>query len=175
MIQATNPDKRCDNEMLDDAGTLDDAVRGFLAEDEESRRAYLKESWLAAAIAQLRRARQRAGLTQQELADRLGTRQPAIARLERGEDTTLGRLWDYLYACGEVPAEIETVWVAELIRFVEADPSAERTVSAVRTRQTNQHGDDRLAGAVGGRSASGTANGQPIRHRSLRPARTHDV
>ena len=38
---------------------------------------------LAAAIVE---AREKAGLTQAQLADRIGTKQPAIARLEAGDD-----------------------------------------------------------------------------------------
>ena len=174
--QMNDPEKRevePDEELLDDAGTLDDAVRGFLAEDEESCRAYLKESWLAAVMAELRRARQRAGLTQADLAERMGTKQPSIARLERAEDTTLGRLWDYLYACGEAPTEIETVPVAGHAGFVEACPSDERTASAVRTWLAEQNGDARVAGT--GWTDSSCANAQPVRDGASRSTRANDV
>jgi ribosome-binding protein aMBF1 (putative translation factor) len=43
----------------------------------------------AALLAELRRQR---GLSQQQLAEMIGTRQPAIARMEGGENITLARL-----------------------------------------------------------------------------------
>src|SRR5947209_8476664 len=49
----------------------------------------------------VREARKRAGLTQAELAARVGTTQSAIARLERGRTTpTLERISDLVRACG---------------------------------------------------------------------------
>jgi len=55
-------------------------VEAHLLQDPETRRAY-EELELAYQIARLRISR---GLTQQELADRVGTKQPSIARLESG-------------------------------------------------------------------------------------------
>jgi transcriptional regulator with XRE-family HTH domain len=49
----------------------------------------------------IREARRRAGLTQVELAERVGTTQSAIARLERGIGSpTLERIGELLSACG---------------------------------------------------------------------------
>ena len=55
-------------------------VEAHLLQDPETRRAY-EELELAYQIARLRISR---GLTQQELADMVGTKQPSIARLENG-------------------------------------------------------------------------------------------
>ena len=55
-------------------------VEAHLLQDPETRRAY-EELELAYQISRLRIRR---GLTQQELADRVGTQQPSIARLESG-------------------------------------------------------------------------------------------
>src|SRR5688572_18024481 len=56
----------------------------------------------------LAEARQRAGLSQRELAARAGTSQPAIARLERGDaDPRLGTLERVVAAAGfEIRAEL---------------------------------------------------------------------
>lgn len=49
----------------------------------------------------IREARRRAGLTQVELAERVGTTQSAIARVERGQGRpTLERISELLAACG---------------------------------------------------------------------------
>lgn len=49
----------------------------------------------------VRRARRNAGLSQTDLADRIGLRQATISRLERAEDETkLGTLLDALTALG---------------------------------------------------------------------------
>jgi DNA-binding XRE family transcriptional regulator len=93
--------------------------------------AYLREDWMSGVIALLRAARREAGLTQGEIAERLGTTQSAVARLERGDDVKLSRVWDYLWACGKTPLTVETVAAARLRRYVAKQPSAPRTASAV--------------------------------------------
>jgi transcriptional regulator with XRE-family HTH domain len=115
-----------------DAGTLEDSAREWVEESEESARDYLRESWLAATMAMLSRARWASKLTQVEVAARLGTTQSAIARLERADDTTFGRFWEFLYACGVVPLELETVPFDDLREYVRQQPGADRTVEPVK-------------------------------------------
>ena len=55
-----------------------------LLKDKEVAREYNKLSPRYAIISQLIAARQKSGLTQKELANRMGTKQSAIARLEAG-------------------------------------------------------------------------------------------
>lgn len=57
--------------------------------------------WIVRGNHLVKECRRRAGLTQVELAERVGTTQPAIARLERGNGhPTLQRLSDIAAACG---------------------------------------------------------------------------
>ena len=48
----------------------------------------------------IREIRKRAGLTQTELAERIGTTQSAVARIERHGSPTLARLSEIAEACG---------------------------------------------------------------------------
>ena len=71
----------------------------------------------------VKECRKRAGLTQAQLAERMGTTQSAIARLERGVgEPTLKRLSDVATACG---LDLQ-------VRLVDAD---DHDLSLVRTRQ----------------------------------------
>lgn len=87
-----------------------DSIRRRLHRRPEAIAAYLRAGWLAEAAAALREARRAAGLTQQEVAERLGTTQSAIARMENDFEGryTLRRYIDYLLACGRVPLDIAT-------------------------------------------------------------------
>jgi transcriptional regulator with XRE-family HTH domain len=96
-------------------------------------------------MAVLRDARRSAGLTQQALAERLGTQQPSVSRLENDEDTTLGRFVDYLMACGRMPFEVETTSVEGLRQYVRANLKAPRTVEAVRRWQAANDGANSLS------------------------------
>lgn len=82
------------------------AYRGFrdrFLADPENRRLYEEESTKLDLWLQLVEARQAAGLTQQELAKRLGVSQAQVARIEkRGYDAyTLNTLRRYVQALGE--------------------------------------------------------------------------
>lgn len=105
-----------------DLGTIDQLVSEAMS-DEESSREVLRERWIASTISKLRSLRRSLKLTQQEIADRLGTKQSAIARLEAEDDISLGRLWDYLFACGKSPVEIEYVSYELLREFVAQKPN----------------------------------------------------
>ena len=89
-----------------------DIAAGKIGEDEAERNAYFTDPANAAAISEqfacmelvkaLYKARHEAGLTQKELADRLGTNQSYIAALERGrKNITFSMLARYAAACGK--------------------------------------------------------------------------
>lgn len=98
-------------------------ARRYLS-DSSTRSEYLRQAWLARAIAGLRDARLNAGLTQSEVASRLGTTQSAIARLERDDSgsISLHRFIDYALACGTVPFDLVLVQAAELASYAVTQP-----------------------------------------------------
>lgn len=81
-------------------------VREQLAQDTEFRDEYERLKERQQFRRSMIRARLDAGLTQQELADRIGTRQSAISRLESGSATPsfdmIGRLADALNVSFEI-------------------------------------------------------------------------
>ncbi len=116
-----------------DTGTIDDLVRDLLLESDETAIMYLRESWIASAFALLRDTRRAADLSQQQVADRLGMKQSAIARLEGAEDTKLSTVWKYLTACGQGVADLEAVPLERLRTFALTDSGAPRTAQVVDT------------------------------------------
>ena len=100
-----------DDEDLQIAGTTSDYLIQQLT-DEEGRkdfaREYLKSAFLSSAVNTLCSMRQHAGLTQSQVAERLNTKQSAIARLEGDFDggISLRRYVDFALACGMVPHNI---------------------------------------------------------------------
>jgi len=112
------------------SGTLEDLIEDAL-QTEEGSRDHLRARWIEDTIATLRSVRRSVCLTQAELARKMETHQSSIARLEGEDDITLGKVWDYLYACGEAPAKIEHVSFAVMREFVRLQPEALETIGAV--------------------------------------------
>lgn len=109
-------------------GSMSDLIRETMEESEDSARVFLRQSWISAANAALRDARYRAGLTQEEVAQRLETTQSAIARLERDFEgrTTLHRFIDYVLACGAMPLSVAVEPFSAVRSYVIANPEADR-------------------------------------------------
>ncbi len=94
------------------AQIAEDIKAGRISDDEAERDAYFNDPANAeevaatfarmAAVEALYKARHEAGLTQRELAERLGTNQTYIAALERGrKNITFRTLSRYAAACGK--------------------------------------------------------------------------
>ena len=66
--------------------TLDSVIAENIAKDEEFYQAYQRETLINLISKMLVELRERAHLTQKELAEKAGTTQPVIARLESGTD-----------------------------------------------------------------------------------------
>jgi len=116
-------------------GTIADLASEYASRHDTSVE-YLKARWITQAIAMLRNYRIDAGMSQKDIAEALDTKQPAIARLERGEDITLGRIWDYLFACGKAPLQLQVVDFDHLRDFVVHYPDRPATLSSVLVHAT---------------------------------------
>jgi transcriptional regulator with XRE-family HTH domain len=113
--------------------TLDDLVREDLTESPEASRAYLRQSWLSSTVTALWQMRRSAGLTQAELAERMGTSQAAIARWERDDNgsMSLRRYIDYALACEMLPMDVEFRPYGDVRAFSIENPDAQRTAAAL--------------------------------------------
>ncbi len=146
-------------------GTIADLASEYASRPDTSAE-YLKARWIAQTIAMLRNYRIHAGLSQKDIAEALDTKQPAIARLERGEDITLGRIWGYLSALGKAPLQLHAVDFDHLRNFVVQFPDRPTTLSSVlvhatisRTlRDNNQASPDQPVGFVSGVGSNALAS-----------------
>lgn len=111
--------------------TIDDMLHDLVNTDDESARVYLLESFLDSVVDTLSTARKRAGLTQQDLAERLTTRQSVVSRSERDVSGSMSvrRFAEWSLACGFVPAPIS------LVPFTTA---REQALSQLRPRQRDR-------------------------------------
>src|SRR5258707_80988 len=85
-----------------------DRVRELLTSDVQGAGTeYFVEGFLTSAMLALARTRREANLTQEDVAKRLGTKQPAIARWEADLDggITLENYARFVAACGVVPLD----------------------------------------------------------------------
>lgn len=103
------------------SGQIDDLVASLL-DDRDTAREYLRSTFLADTMAELRRLRIGRGITQAELGELLGAHQSAIARMERRDDISLSKLWDYLYALGMTPFAMEWGSFEKVVECVRLDP-----------------------------------------------------
>jgi len=95
---------------------------------EEFTREYLKAKFLSSAVRALYNARRKAGLTQAQVAERLNTKQAAIARLEADTEgsMSLRRYVDFALACGMDPLDIILEPVESIRDYVIHNPQAPR-------------------------------------------------
>lgn len=120
--------------------TASDRVRLMLS-DEADARAYLATSFLSGAILALHDARVAAGLTQEDVARTMDTKQPSIARLENdlSGGVSLRRYVDYAIAVGALPFDIVLGQLEQLRQFAIEHPGREITQVAVRDWESKRH------------------------------------
>jgi transcriptional regulator with XRE-family HTH domain len=119
-------------------GTMADSLVQKLSDEEsgqEFAREYLKADFLAAAVDALFYARRQAGLTQAQVAERLHTKQAAIARLEADTEgsMSLRRYVEFALACGMIPLEMVFAPVDAVRNYVMENPEAPWTQEAYNT------------------------------------------
>ncbi|SRR6266487_543163 len=103
------------------AGKLRDPING-----DAYFRGYLRAGFLESAVNTLYQVRRQAGLTQAQVAEKLNTKQAAIARLE--DDTegamSLRRYVDFVIACGWIPYDIALVPIEAVRGYFLENPQA---------------------------------------------------
>lgn len=120
------------NDDIQLEGTTDDYLIQKLTDEEhgqEFTEAYLKAQFLSSAANTLFTMRRQAGLTQAQVAERLHTKQSAIARLEADFDgsMSLRRYVEFALACGVIPHDLTFAPVETARAFVIAQPEASFT------------------------------------------------
>ena len=140
-------------------GTVDDAIRNLLENDDEAAREYLKESFLTRAMLALFNARRDAGLTQAQVAERLGTKQSSIARLERdlSGSVTLRRFVEVALACGMMPFDVALAPVEDIRRAAIERPDEPRLEPPHDVRidaNVEIHDNEAVGDATGGQQAT---------------------
>lgn len=125
----------------DDELSYEDPERTVLEECEEGAREYLLRGWFYDAMEAVRNARLINGLTQAEVADKMGTTQSAVARLENAHlgNFSLDRFLRYAWECGVAPLDLEFVPAQRLRQYALHDPSAPRTAQAFRWQPISSH------------------------------------
>lgn len=121
---------------------IDELIEETVAGDSQAEREYLRSKWIGEIILQLVVQRDQAGLTQQQLGERLGFAQSAIAHLERGSDLELSVVFDHLFASGVVPTGQIPVRSLESASEELAAPSIRRQVNPGHPSPATDHQQD---------------------------------
>lgn len=131
------------DEDIQIVGTTADLIIEMMADEkegEEFSRGFLKASFLSSALDALLYARRRVGLTQAQVAEKLNTKQSAIARLEADVDgaMSLRRYVDFALACGMIPLDFTLIPVDAAIQYTKGNPEAPLTPENYYAWQSHQ-------------------------------------
>jgi predicted transcriptional regulator len=99
--------------------TIHSRIKKFLEQGGEEAYDILEEGFVVEAVQALLEARQEAKLSQSEIARRLGTKQPSIARWESDFDggISLRNYVEFAVACGKIPCDLTLVPIKEMLHF----------------------------------------------------------
>jgi transcriptional regulator with XRE-family HTH domain len=114
--------------------TTEYSVEELLEESaSEASESYLLATWFYRAMESIRNARLRNGLTQSEVAERIGTTQSVVARMENAHrgSFSVHRFLEYAWGCGAAPLELEFVPPQELRRFAIERPGQDRSTNVL--------------------------------------------
>jgi hypothetical protein len=131
---------------LDDATTTDDFIREMMEDEGDGAgftQAYLRAGILSSAVEMLYTCRKSLALTQEDIASKLHTKQPAIAKLEADVKgaMSLHRYVDFAMACGKVPL-IMLVEAKAATEYVQAHPETPLTADGFMAWKTAVHQAD---------------------------------
>jgi transcriptional regulator with XRE-family HTH domain len=115
------------DEDIQVVGTMSDYLIQKFTDEEQGKEfasEYLKSAFLSSAVNALFYMRRQSGLTQAQVAERLNTKQSAVARLEGDFDggISLRRYVDFALACGMVPHDITFAPLESAISYTIAQP-----------------------------------------------------
>ena len=120
------------DEDIQVVGTMTDYLIEKLMDEEQNQEFafdYFKSAFVTSAVNALFYMRRQAGLTQAQVAERLNTKQSAIARLEGDFDggISLRRYVDFALSCGMVPHNITFAPLQSVISYTIAQPKVPYT------------------------------------------------
>ena len=102
---------------------------------DESAQHWLRAGWLRKTVDQIMWARHNAGISQAELAARIGTTQAEISKLERGQDMKLSRYIDCMIALDLAPMVPETVPLQTVLAEIRTNPRIPLTAASFTDAQ----------------------------------------
>lgn len=131
------------DEDIQIVGTTADLIIQMMTDEkegEEFSRGFLRASFLSSALDALFYARRRAGLTQAQVAEKLNTKQSAVARLEADVEgaMSLRRYVDFALACGMIPLDFMLIPVDTAIQYTRENPEASLTPENYYAWQSHQ-------------------------------------
>lgn len=110
------------------------SIEEILAEEgDEVLESFLQSEWFYRAMRKIKEARKRNHLSQMEIAERLGTTQSVVARMENAHygNFSVARFIAYAWACGVAPVDLGFVDAESMLDFAREKPLSESEIEAI--------------------------------------------